>query len=224
MRKVIVVYCRHFYKQMRDNTVPIWQRPLRGHRVATWAVTVVRGAPYPWPRWVGKSAVLAVGLALNAGAALAQQQPASPPQTKAESELNAAWQQVVGAAETAAISGPDQLRAAKAAQGALQAWMAEQRQKAADQAKDAQDKLSASQKDRQTLAAQIANLNKQLAEARKPNPGDQAKIAQLGAELARARQECVRLSPAPGSNSELPLGGMRQPADLPHSTPAPERK
>lgn len=112
-----------------------------------------------------KVIVLAAALTAVSLSALAQQQPAK---TKAESELNAAWQQMVGAAETAAISGPDQLRAAKAAQGALQAWMAEQRQKLADVTKDSQAKLEQAQRDRLSMSQQVAALNKQLADAKKP--------------------------------------------------------
>lgn len=139
---------------------------------------------------------LAAALALNAGAALAQQQqPASPLQTKAESDLNAAWQQMVGAAETAAISGPDQLRAAKAAQGALQAWMAEQRQKLADQQKDAQAKLEQAQRDRLSMSQQVAALNKQLTDAKKPNAEDQATIAGLKIRVAELSHACGMLQP-----------------------------
>lgn len=174
--------------------------------------------------------ITGIALSLFALPALAQQQPAAPPQSKADAALNAAWQQMVGAAETAAISGPDQLRAAKAAQDALRAWMVEQQQKLADTEKDHQAKLEAVQKDRQTLAAQIASLNKQLAEAKKPDPADKARtdrlIAHLAAELAQARRECIRINP---SAPAVPSGGLRSPnapapSDLPHSNPAPGRK
>ena len=107
--------------------------------------------------------LIATALALSAGAAFAQQ----PAPSKAEQNLNTAWQQVVAAAETAAISGPDQLRAAKAAQDALQGWLAEQRQKLADQQKASQAALSAAEKDRAALQGQVASLTKQLADARK---------------------------------------------------------
>lgn len=115
-----------------------------------------------WSAAMRNPTLLIAALALSAGAAFAQQ----PAPSKADQALNTAWQQVVAAAETAAISGPDQLRAAKAAQDALQGWLAEQRQKLADQQKASQAALSAAEKDRAALQGQVASLTKQLAEAR----------------------------------------------------------
>lgn len=188
-----------------------------------------------------KAIMLAVALTTLALPALAQQQPASLPQTKAETDLNAAWQQMVAAAETAAISGPDQLRAAKAARGALQVWMAEQRQKLADQ----QAKLEQAQRERLSMSQQVAALNKrlvdvdkQLADAKKPT-SDQKTIAQLNTRIVELQHE----ADSEYQESAEEVGSLnRQLADMqrqcskwgwvdqsghstpPHSTPAPGRK
>lgn len=142
-------------------------------------------------------------IALIALPALAQQQPAAPPQSKVDADLDAAGNQLLNTSQQEAIVGPHQLEAAQAFLAALGPWKAEQRQKLTDMAHDNQAKLEAVQKDRQTLAAQIASLNKQLADAKKPDPADKAKIARLADELAQARRECR----APSSS-------------LSHSTPA----
>lgn len=184
--------------------------------------------------WV-TTGFLAAGAAALSGTAMAQQ-PAPPPESKAEVNLNAAWQQMVAAAETAAISGPDQLRAAKAAQDALRAWMAEQRQKLADQQKDTQAKLAGVEKDRQSLAAQVASLNKQLADAKKPT-SDQKTIAQLNSRILELQHEADQADQCPHSvaSDEATIGKLNAEvermrrdchvsSDLPHSTPAPGRK
>jgi hypothetical protein len=46
-------YLRLFTSQMRD-AAPIWERPLRAHRMGRAGREVVLGPPYRWPRWAAR--------------------------------------------------------------------------------------------------------------------------------------------------------------------------
>ena len=52
----LAVYARLFWSQLRDRNaehkLPWRERIRRGHRLATAALTVLRGPPYRPPRWM----------------------------------------------------------------------------------------------------------------------------------------------------------------------------
>lgn len=98
---------------------------------------------------------------------------------------------------------------------ALQAWIAEQKQRMADQEKDASAKLSAVQKDRQGLTRQIEALNERISDPK--NQTDKVKIAELNQQLSALQRQCapnVFYGSAPTSGAN-PSFRPVAPSDLP---------
>ena len=102
-------------------------------------------------------------------------------QDKAAADLNAAWSTLVDVAQNAAISGPDQLHAARTAQAAMAAWMKEQSDKMAA----AEAQVAALTKARDAATAQVVLLRAKDAE-----------IAALTKQVADLKKQVADLKPA----------------------------
>ena len=110
-------------------------------------------------------------------------------QDKAAADLNAAWSTLVDVAQNAAISGPDQLHAARTAQAAMAAWMKEQSDKMAA----AEAQVAALTKARDAATAQVVLLRAKDAEIAALTK----QVADLKAAVAKKPAAAIGPKPTP---------------------------
>ena len=110
-------------------------------------------------------------------------------QDKAAVDLNAAWSTLVDVAQNAAISGPDQLHAARTAQAAMAAWMKEQSDKMAA----AEAQVAALTKARDAATAQVVLLRAKDAEIAALTK----QVADLKAAVAKKPAAAIGPKPTP---------------------------